>query len=144
MVDGMTGSLKLPRKIGELVSGANTTGEEHAYDADHGMHGWHASANARVASTLGLVLAPFQWLAGFAHEFFDYGGIRAEISAQGVGRWFADSIGDIGANTLGMAAGYFVSPRHVGSFGRQLGYLVPGFSDPDPRGLGIGRRNKSN
>jgi RHS repeat-associated protein len=144
MVDGMTGSLKLPEEIGKLVADANTTGAEHAYDADHGMHGWHASANARVANKLGPLMAPFQWLGGFAHEFFDYRGMRAEIGAQGVGRWIADSLGDIGANTLGMAAGYVLSPKHAGSIGRQIGYMVPGFSDPDPRGVGIGQRYKSN
>jgi hypothetical protein len=132
MVEGMTGTLKLPRAIGKLVAQSNTTGKEHDYDAGHGMHGWHASSNARVAAKIGPLFAPIQWLGGLAHEVYDFRSIRWEIEAQGVAGWFVDSLGDITANTFGMATGYLVSPASAGSVGRQIGYMVPGLLDKDP------------
>jgi hypothetical protein len=85
-----------------------------------------------VAAKIGPLFAPIQWLGGLAHEVYDFRSIRWEIEAQGVAGWFVDSLGDITANTFGMATGYLVSPASAGSVGRQIGYMVPGLLDKDP------------
>jgi hypothetical protein len=33
--------------------------------AKNGMKGWHAGSNAAIASRLGLLLSPIQWLGGY-------------------------------------------------------------------------------
>ncbi len=140
MQRGMTGSLRMPESLGSVVRNANMPAgsPEHAKDAANGMHGWHASSNAGLASKLGPFMAPFQWLAGIAHETIDFPSIRAEVRAQGPLNGMLDAIGDIAANTVGMVTGLLVPPRLAPSLGRAAGNFVPGPGDPDPRGLGGG------
>jgi RHS repeat-associated protein len=135
---GMTGTLPLPESLGEAVAGANTSGDEHARDAQNAMHGWHGSSNARVASRLGLFGVPFMTLSGVGHETVDFGSMSAEFRAQGFVNATLDAFGDIGANTLGTFGGLLVPGSLAGSFGRSLGNLVPGPADLDPQGLGVG------
>jgi hypothetical protein len=103
-------------------------------DAANGMHGWHASSNAGLASALGPVMAPFQRLAGFAHETVDFPTIAEECKFQGGVNAGIDALGDIISNTLGIATGLLVPPDYALQAGRFMGNFVPGPGDPNPTG----------
>jgi len=101
--------------------------------AANGMHAWHAGSNAYLAEQLGLVGGPLVFLGGVIHETpLDWGSFWAEQKWQGTVNHFLDSVTDIGANTFGLAIGYFDPTGNAIEHAVQWGNHIPGPGEPDP------------
>lgn len=107
----------------------------------NGMHAWHAGSNAEISSRLGPFAAPLQWVAGVIHETpLDWGSFWTEQRDQGTVNHVFDSIGDIVANTHGIAIGLLLPPKMAAGFAAYSGNYIPGPGEPDPTfGGGTGR-----
>jgi len=105
----------------------------------NGMHAWHAGSNAAIASRLGPLAAPFQWLAGLYHELpFDWESFKAEQEYQGTVNHFLDSFTDIVANTYGIVIGNLFGSNTSIPLATITGNYIPGPGETDRRFGGNG------
>ena len=132
---GPTGGF-LPDSLSKLIR--HVRGLEPNLNEDwkkNGMHAWHAGTNALLVKKLGLIGVPFIVVGGVLHETpVDWGSFSAELSSQGYVNHFIDSVGDLVANAVGVAAGVFVPSTDLAlDVAIRVGDYVPGPGETDPR-----------
>jgi RHS repeat-associated protein len=100
----------------------------------NGFHSWHAGTNAELAHKFGLIGAPFIFAAGVYHETpgvtkADAQSFMDEQSSQGTVNHIIDSIGDIGANGVGLLIGYSIPGQRGVDAAIYYGGYIPGPTD---------------
>lgn len=136
-------SLKLPESIARDMSITSRRTDEITEDTAgrNGMHAWHASTNAILASRLGPVGAIGLFIAGLVHESpIDWGSFQVEQEWQGTVNHILDSFMDIIANIFGILIGLLIPRRWSVYVAALLGNQIPGPGDPDPAFGGAGHR----
>jgi hypothetical protein len=138
-VPGMTGGV-LPESINAEMRSVRSGLPDDSWK--NGMHSWHAGSNAAIASSLGIFMAPIQFLAGIIHETpIDWNSFKAEEHHQGTVNHLLDSMSDIVSNVFGMMLGYFLPRDFAIDTAVGVGNYIPGPGEPDPTFGGNGTYN---
>jgi RHS repeat-associated protein len=136
--DSKTGP-PVPANVASAIDMAFAASPPDAYR--NGYHAWHAGSNARLTQMFGVVAAPVILLGGVFHETLSDPSYIGEIERQGIVNARLDSMGDIVANSLGIAIGTFDRSPNGVTRAIQLGNRIPGPIDPQLQG---GRRYTGN
>lgn len=135
--------LKMPESIARDMSITSRRTDEITDETAgrNGMHAWHASTNAILASRLGPVGALGLFIAGLVHESpIDWGSFQGEQTWQGTVNHILDSFMDIIANIFGILIGLLIPRRWSVYVAALLGNQIPGPGDPDPAFGGAGHK----